>query len=158
MNVNTNCFRCGLGPETIFHAFWGYDLARKVWNLSGFNHIIERFDKNDILSFMARVSGQLDENNFRLFLVRAWQLWNTRNDHYHRNLCSHASHLFSWSVNFLSKFLDVMNIGVGEVPRSIDKLAWKPPEDGRLCLNVDAAINNGNESCGVGMILRDQEM
>ena len=73
MNVNASCFRCDLGPETIFHAIWGCDLARKVWNLSGFNHIIERFGENDILGFMARVFGQLDENSFRLCLVLAWQ-------------------------------------------------------------------------------------
>ncbi|KAL5567953.1 hypothetical protein UlMin_024528 [Ulmus minor] len=157
MNVNGNCFRCDLGPETIFHAIWGCDLVRKVWNLSGFNHIIKRFDENDIISFMARVSDQLDENSFRLFLVLAWQLQNARNDHYHGNSCSHASHLFSWSVNFLSDFLDVMNTGVDRVPRSTDRLAWKPLEESRLCLNVDAAINNGGESCGNGMILRDHK-
>ncbi|KAL5573277.1 hypothetical protein UlMin_022874 [Ulmus minor] len=156
MNVNAKCFRCGLGLETIFHAIWGCDLARKVWNLSGIKHIIERFCENDILSFMACVSGQL-ENYFRLFLVMDWQLWNARNDHYHGNLCPHASHLFSWSVNFLSEFLDVMNTGVSRLPRSTDKLAWKPPEEGMLCLNVDVAINNGDDSCGVGMILRDHK-
>ena len=46
-----------------------------------------------------------------------------------------------------------MNIGVGRVPRSTDRLAWKPPEEGRLCLNVNAAINNDDDSCGIGMIL-----
>ncbi|KAL5577325.1 hypothetical protein UlMin_019024 [Ulmus minor] len=155
MVVNSNCFRCGLGPETILHTIWGCDLAKKVWKLSGFNHIIEIFGENDILGFWAHVSEHLDENNFRLFLVLAWQFWNARNDHYHGNSCPHASHLFSWSMNFLSEFLDVMNTRVNRIPRSTDRLAWKPHEEGRLYLNMDAAINNGGNSCGVGMILRD---
>ena len=56
---------------------------------------------------MTRVSEELDENNFHLFLVLVWQLWNVRNDHYHGNSCPYASHLFSWSVNFLFEFLDI---------------------------------------------------
>ncbi|KAL5556943.1 hypothetical protein UlMin_039179 [Ulmus minor] len=155
MNVNSNWFRCGLDPETIFHIIWGCDLARKVWKLSDFYHIIERFRENNILGFMTHVFGQLDENNFRLFLIMAWQHWNARNDHYHGKSCPYASHLFSWLVNFLSEFLDVMNIGVGIVSISTDMLAWKPLKEGRLCLNVDVAINNGDDLCGVGIILRD---
>ena len=60
-------------------------------------------------------------------------------------------------MNFLSDFLDVRNTGVGRVPRSVDRLAWKPPEEGKLCLHVNAAVNNDDDSCGINMILRDHK-
>ena len=48
-----------------------------------------------------------------------------------------------------------MNYDVSRVFRSTDMLTWIPLGEGKLLLNVNATINNGDVSFGIGMVLRD---
>ncbi|KAL5581877.1 hypothetical protein UlMin_014319 [Ulmus minor] len=37
----------------------------------------------------------------------------------------------------------------------LDDVRWKPPDNGKLMINVDAATNNKNSSKGLGVMIRD---
>ncbi|KAL5567427.1 hypothetical protein UlMin_030591 [Ulmus minor] len=82
-----NCFRCGFGRETIFHALWRCPAAKKYWKASCFHRLIVQEDERDILGCLMRIHGLLPKKDFCLFLTLIWQIWNSRNKALHMENC-----------------------------------------------------------------------
>ncbi|KAL5571108.1 hypothetical protein UlMin_020705 [Ulmus minor] len=74
MNVNTTCFRCGLGVEFIYFAIWGCIVVKDVWKIGRLNHVLDPGGESDMVGFLMKVSKLLDYKDFLLFINLVWHM------------------------------------------------------------------------------------
>ncbi|KAL5541111.1 hypothetical protein UlMin_043397 [Ulmus minor] len=69
MDIDTSCFCCGFGRESVFHSIWICLVARKYWKATCFYGLVVPEDEKDILSSLLRIQGLLSMRDFCLFLT-----------------------------------------------------------------------------------------
>ena len=78
LDVDT-CRLCTRTKETAIHALWECNVAGGVWAQSTRRVQKSMGGQVDILQLATELLHKLSQEEFELFLVRAWLIWNQRN-------------------------------------------------------------------------------
>ena len=73
------CGLCTRTKETAIHALWECSVARGVWAESTRRVQKSMGGQSDVLQLAMELLHKLSQEEFELFLVQAWLIWNQRN-------------------------------------------------------------------------------
>uniref|UniRef100_A0A803NIX7 Reverse transcriptase zinc-binding domain-containing protein n=1 Tax=Cannabis sativa TaxID=3483 RepID=A0A803NIX7_CANSA len=80
-----------------------------------------------------------------------WKLWYIRNLSLHNNFSPKYGDVIEVATNILDEYRRHNgNTKKSHIQQEANMQRWTPPEDGKLIINVDAAIDTSNRSSGVG--------
>jgi ribonuclease HI len=151
-----SCIHCS-ADETVEHALLFCPFARAVWD-----GVKERFGiqlgrkcfstpKKWLFDFLARCSG--DEAT--TLAVTFWHLWDARNKLREEGGTIDPSSV-ARKVNAYIDMIQTHMIQANSIPRRETSAAvsWSPPMEGKLMINVDAALFKTSQSMGMGFLVR----
>nr|XP_023876296.1 uncharacterized protein LOC111988743 [Quercus suber] len=148
------CTLCLREAETGVHALWDCAVARDVW--AGSLTRLQKWSsgQHDVLQLFHELLIRLTTDEFELFLVQAWLIWNQRNTVVHRGKMRDPRWLNKRAREYLSEFQqsqDQLNILLPRLNANI----WVAPTDPVYKLNFDAAIFKELNCSGIGAIIRN---
>ncbi|XP_023873342.2 uncharacterized protein LOC111985933 [Quercus suber] len=111
----------------------------------------------DILQLFEDLMGRVTEDEFELFLVQCWIIWNQRNSVLHGGTVQDPSRLNKHVEDFLKEYRDAQEqLAIQPTTSSMQQRAsWIPPSGLAYKLNFDAAVFAGINASGVGTIIRN---
>ena len=93
--------------------------------------------------------------DWETFAVTAWSLWNHRNALKHRRPRKDAGRILKEVVEYVTVFRQE-NLCLNE-PSNPPFSHWTPPRCGWYKINVDGVVFKELGSCGVGVVIRNEE-
>ncbi|KAL5559601.1 hypothetical protein UlMin_035812 [Ulmus minor] len=109
----------------------------------------------NMLGGLLRTQNILPRKDFCLFLTYIWQIWNMRNKALHKERCLLPDNLILFSECLLDDYLKYNEAGLPKRSVAAPPPCWSPSSKNCFQVNVDAAIDKSNGSCGFGLIIRD---
>uniref|UniRef100_A0A803Q185 RNase H type-1 domain-containing protein n=1 Tax=Cannabis sativa TaxID=3483 RepID=A0A803Q185_CANSA len=156
VSTTDGCSRCSLhNSETIFHALWECKKSKVCWKLCDFQLEIKRHGQEDELAFLMRLSTVMSKDQFEMFLVITWSLWNTRNACTHDGFVPQPAEMVEWCYKLLEDFQ-----GGRSRPQEVmrrEEGVWKVPRHGEVKINVDASVKTGAGYSGLGCVIRGEQ-
>jgi ribonuclease HI len=152
------CPICGLEIETVGHILWECSSAMDVWG------VCKAFQKRSItgqsfISLVEEISRTGSENDMRLFVGLARQIWLRRNSFVHEGTFTHPDMLVRKAHSCLEEF-EATCSKEGQ-PKELDGTGvnekWQAPPEGIYKANWDAALNHQSGRIGIGTVIRDHE-
>ncbi|KAL7002593.1 tetrahydrofolate synthase [Sarracenia purpurea var. burkii] len=113
-----------------------------------------RKNNNDFLQWAIEVSEDSRQNEWELFIMVIWSLWNNRNSISFDKKYRRPEEILGMATNLLSKFqegLQITTVRTGASTR--DK--WVPPNTGWHKANFDEAWCKDGKA-GIGVVIRDE--
>ena len=110
--------------------------------------------------FMQLVEGMMDRlptEEFELFLVQGWILWNQRNSIIHGGHVQNPAKLTQRAKDILVDFQDAQDLLAIEMPLGGDSDRCKPPSGLVYKLNFDAATSPSLWTSGFGAVIRNEK-
>ncbi|KAL5746546.1 hypothetical protein ACOSP7_027692 [Xanthoceras sorbifolium] len=108
-----------------------------------------------MMDFLMSCRHQLRPEEFQLFVVILWAIWNRRNNIIHDRPCLPVADIFPWCKAFLDDFLQATT-PLAQAPPAPNRLVrWIPPIHNTFKLNTDAAMDATHNITGLGAVLRD---
>ncbi|KAH7544582.1 hypothetical protein FEM48_Zijuj01G0001100 [Ziziphus jujuba var. spinosa] len=123
-----SCILCSIKEETILHVLWGCCEAQ-AW-----------------------ASLFLDDVQQERFAILAWCLWNRRNAVVHGSSMMEDKCLLHTVVKLQVEFKEA-NKRVDQIRMVRDDACWVPPADAAVKINVDAAVQEKQGRCGLGVVI-----
>ncbi|XP_012847034.1 PREDICTED: uncharacterized protein LOC105967016 [Erythranthe guttata] len=147
------CNHCGREWETPMHVFLRCRGMEKIWKSHPFG-IIGQPKPVSMWDWIIQWQQQLTEDSFLLAVVVVWKAWESRNREMHGEQGMAMDEFISWGLTFLNLYQQA------QLPRTpIQQRAhpteWKPPREGIIKLNFDAALPAGTDHYTVAVIARD---
>ncbi|XP_012830608.1 PREDICTED: uncharacterized protein LOC105951703 [Erythranthe guttata] len=105
-------------------------------------------------AYLGSAPEQLDEENFSLAVIVIWKSWDNRNKRRHGESGIKANELVGWCKVFLENFKQAHFRPIPLRNPTLPSL-WKPPEDGFIKLNVDAAFPPGEDFYSTSLVARN---
>lgn len=147
----TVCNLCAKSPETVDHLLIHCEFAKKCWR--NFQTLSTHEDSH-LKDWIIENMNIMEQSLFCQFLVTCWKIWEVRNQKLWNNQSAHPRTMVDSARSFLEAWSTVQK--PNHSPRSHSAHErWKNPPEGRLKLNVDAAINSNFKATGLGCILRN---
>lgn len=157
--VNTTflCPMCGVDVEHVRHLFCECQFARECWQALGVD--ITAYDIEDLSSWLL----DLIERNDPVLITAAptvlASIWFARNRKVWENKVMTPSVSVEIYKRQVAEWREA-NQGkqVGSQAMRLEhrrQLTWVPPEEGRLKLNVDAAVSENADEFSVGLVVRN---
>uniref|UniRef100_A0A803Q8A7 RNase H type-1 domain-containing protein n=1 Tax=Cannabis sativa TaxID=3483 RepID=A0A803Q8A7_CANSA len=126
-----------------------------VWKTTGFSGKINRQGKEDVVTFLMRMSVSLANEDFEFFLVLSWNLWYIRNSINHGRHKPKAAAIVEWCSKFFAEFRDGTAPKKDGSKRSAAR--WIAPVRGSFKINVDAGVKGGEGLASVSSFVRDHD-
>ena len=146
---------CTRTKETAIHALWECSVAQGVWAES-----IRKLQKgiggqSDVLQLATELLSKLTQEEFEVFLVQAWVLWNRRNSITYGGSIQDPSRLMRRERELLEEFKEVQQrLAVhSTVMRSA---TWTAPPENCFKLNFDAAIFKDINASSFGVVIHNE--
>jgi hypothetical protein len=156
------CPICQLETETIGHCLWSCQAAKDVWMECPPKIQKSPGDEDEFSAVFVRLAERLTEDELRLMVYVARQIWFRRNDF-----------VFNGEFRPPEKLVQVARLQMEQydqatAPKNIEELImgnncnriqvrWKKPPVGVVKLNWDAAVDERTGNVGLGAIARDYE-
>jgi hypothetical protein len=156
------CPICKLETETIGHSLWSCQAAKDVWMECPPKIQKSPGDEDDFSAVFVRLAERLSDDELRLLVFVARQIWFRRNDF-----------VFNGEFRPPEKLVQVARLQMEQYDQataSKDKedltmgntcnqkqVRWKKPPIGVVKLNWDAAVDERTGNVGLGAIARDHE-
>ncbi|XP_062152053.1 uncharacterized protein LOC133860474 [Alnus glutinosa] len=154
-----SCPWCNLEEESIAHAIWFCPTAKDVWNAD--HSIFHKcaFVEQPFLDIFQQCLNRFDRFEMALFAAIARKIWLRRNAMIFEGVFEHPKKIYADAVRLVGDFKRCLK-GDEEMSKSIQEnvrvfSCWKPPPEGTIKVNFDAAINKSAGYVGVGLIVRD---
>ncbi|KAL5826311.1 hypothetical protein ACOSQ4_018108 [Xanthoceras sorbifolium] len=112
-------------------------------------------NQSSMLDFLMACQYQLKRDEFLVFVVAFWAIWNRRNNIMHHRPYLPDGELLPWCRSFLEEFLQANATLVHHSPVSRGSAKWTPPAPNFFKLNSDSALDVSRNITGLGAVLRD---
>lgn len=124
-----------------------------VWSAWPF-HICVGGDSITMWRWLACLHQQLGNEEFYLAIIIAWKAWDSRNREMHGEKSMSASEMRNWSRSYLNAYRQAQ---LARVPGAKQQYVqtFRPPPEGRIKINFDAALPQGQDRYMVAAIARD---
>uniref|UniRef100_A0A803QCG1 Reverse transcriptase zinc-binding domain-containing protein n=1 Tax=Cannabis sativa TaxID=3483 RepID=A0A803QCG1_CANSA len=154
MNINSICWWCGKEEETIEHCLWFCPSSKNIWKNFSIWRIIKQ-NKGTIIDILIHIKQQVPKEEFVVFLIMSWLLWNRRNK---KRLNHYVLPNESWT-KWAQMEIDYMMYNVPSLDRSkitpsIKHTGWEAPPMESFCINCDASVLHTEAQIGLGVVLR----
>ncbi|TXG68182.1 hypothetical protein EZV62_003117 [Acer yangbiense] len=109
-----------------------------------------------ILKLFRFCLSSLRDDELALLCIFWWRIWFLRNNNCHGKKGIGDDSLLAWCESFLVAFWDANQVclnGVSAANPSI--VVWKPPVEGTIKINCDAALDMNRGVVGFGLVVRD---
>ncbi|XP_030924873.1 uncharacterized protein LOC115951885 [Quercus lobata] len=150
-----NCSICQQVPESVVHRLWECGAAQDVWARCPTQIEKCASGQDDILQLFITMLNKLSTEEFELFLVQSWLIWNQRNTVVHGGKLQDPNQLNIRARDYLEEYKEAQNhlaIPAHAKPRQ----SWRPPSGSVYKLNFDAAIFTPMGASGCGAVVRNE--
>ena len=107
-----------------------------------------------VTSLMPRLSGE----EWDLFWVICWQIWNQRNTAMHGGVFQHPSRSSQRALEYLRELTEAQDqLRVSAPILSAPKQVWQPPLGNCFKLNFDGACFDDGAASGYGAVIRNEK-
>ncbi|EFH41781.1 hypothetical protein ARALYDRAFT_917523 [Arabidopsis lyrata subsp. lyrata] len=167
MNVNPYCSRCCNELETNDHTLFSCPSIRPIWRAAGIP-TQDLWDRDKPFEGKIRFLLDLHDNKHIDKVCRylpfwlLWRIWKTRNDLIFNHKVTKGEDIVGQALIDTKEWLDCQDRTHGpqhdgklQGVRSSRSSKWCKPERGYVKCNFDASHYEGNQSSGLGRIIRD---
>lgn len=165
MADSSECSICNSAEDTWRHALIDCNMAKCVWSLMDeelVEHLI-RVSTPDARIWLTEMMDTLTEDDFVKVIVTLWAIWWTRRKAIHEQEYRSPLSTFSFVEKYLADLAMIPNqqkLGrVSVINNSAQRMSngeWKPPIQGCMKLNVDAAVGRHADRGSCAVVYRDQ--
>ncbi|KAM6594520.1 hypothetical protein CsatA_002223 [Cannabis sativa] len=155
MDINTQCESCGRYDENLTHALWNCDKIKKILKLLPWYKKISKLGEGSMFDVLQEVERQVTRDEFEDTIKVLWAIWENRNRKWNQLPSMNGQQLLNWVFNAYPKaYISDLTTGhqMGETTSNLKH--WIPPENGCICVNSDAAINENTAGVGLGFVWR----
>lgn len=145
---DSSCQRCGAPQETLLHALRECPKAQGVW--SSYNFTQQQNFHSDDYKLWLRHHASSDDG--ALFFIICWFIWRSRNEEVFSDVVWDA-----WKMNSqiqLMLTITVKAYGNQTQHKEPPMVAWLPPHENYVKLNVDGSSLGNPGSSGYGGLIR----
>ena len=103
------CCFCQKEVESILHVLWGYGVAQDVWARSLTRLQKSSIEQADFLQLVTSLMSKLSREEWELFWVTCWQIWNQRNTTMHGGVFQHPSRSSQRALEYLREFTEAQD-------------------------------------------------
>lgn len=110
---------------------------------------------------MQKIDEGVPEENSKIAMV-LWGIWCWRNKKVWEDKLGSPSLAMDWSSKIISDWRKVMEDKAKRCNKAGPSIQeeehkWRPPEEGYVKVNVDAAVQQASQTCSLGMVIRDHQ-
>ncbi|CAN1844657.1 Putative ribonuclease H protein At1g65750 [Linum perenne] len=159
MDVESSWGCCGSEEEDLEHLFFGCVVAERCWTEAGVGHLLDTVQQadGDSTAWLFRLIDTARKEHLQRVFVVLWAIWKERND----RVWNRQSRPPEVVVRLGWEQMEEWRIAQARQPvtntRPMDCRRWHKPEDGRVKVNVDAALCRDQRKVGIGIVARDSE-
>ncbi|CAJ2643989.1 unnamed protein product [Trifolium pratense] len=161
VNCPGECVLCATEIEDSIHIILSCEVARQVWQKSGFLNTIQQHltVNNNIADLVFSILQVLTAEQCSLFSTVLWSLWQSRNNKLWRSQVETASVVFDRACTVLTNWQTAQiapkkGINGQQQPAAAK---WARPSLGRYKCNIDASFSSGLNRVGIGTCIRDDQ-
>ncbi|WOH01628.1 hypothetical protein DCAR_0521012 [Daucus carota subsp. sativus] len=153
------CSMCTGEVEHLRHLFFECGFAKECWQQKGFDSNVWDIESSHEWLLHTLANGP-DEILVKMVSV-LWGVWFARNKRIFENRFMSPATVMAWSAKQILEW-QIANKKVSFSPhlsnrQQGDGRKWQVPEQGCLKINVDASVVDGQNSFGIGMVLRNHQ-
>lgn len=149
------CEFCRQESESVLHVLWGCGVAQDVW--AECRVCLQKCSRTqgDILQLFEELMERLSVDEFELFLVQCWIIWNQQNSVLHGGVIQDPSRLNKRVEGFIKEYREAQEqLAVPSSSSSAQQQAsWLPPTGLAYKINFDSAVFAGSNASGIGVII-----
>ena len=153
--ADNRCEACKTEPKTEIHALWNCGVVQDIW--AGCSVRLQKchVGLEDMMQLWEELTVRLTIDEFELFLVQTWLIWNQRNALIHGKQMQEPGILNRRAEDYLAEFRFAHSRLVTSPPSS-NPISWRPPLPNRFKLNFDAAMFKEVDASRFGAIIRNE--
>ncbi|KAL5579373.1 hypothetical protein UlMin_011815 [Ulmus minor] len=152
--TDLKCSLCGSGIETTVHSLFLCPKVKFIWKKSGMVDCLSAARSGNMVDVAFWAKDHLSSENFELFAMYTWEVWNLRNSWTHGKEAVIKGNELRWIPEYLSSFKACRST-MHSLPSSPRPRRWTAPLPGQLRLDVDAAFDADSKCFGLGAVIRD---
>ena len=146
------CELCTRTKETEIHALWECSVASGVWAESTRRVQKSMGGQSDVLQLTMELLHKLTQEEFELFLVQAWLIWNQRNSVTYGGSIQDPTRPVRRAVELLDEFKAAHQLlAVQMITRR--SATWTKPLENWYKLNFNAVTFKDINASGVGAVI-----
>lgn len=160
------CQICNGAEDTWRHALIDCTMSKCVWSLID-EEIVEHLiacNSSDARLWMVEMMESMQAADFVKVLVTLWAIWWARRKAIHESEFQSPLSTFKFIENFMANLALIpgpstvrMGGSTSSIARGQINRRWIPPSQGRVKINVDAAISRNNDIGSFVAICRDEQ-
>lgn len=160
VDVSILCPMCDNDVEHLLHVFFDCQFAAQCWSYAGLS-----YDMSLVESASEWLMQKIDEgvpNETSKIVMVLCGIWCWRNKKVWEDKLGSPSLAIDWSSKIITDWRKVMKYKAKRCNKpglSIqeEEHKWRPPEEGYVKVNVDAAVQQASQTCSMGMVIRDHQ-
>ncbi|MBA0655764.1 hypothetical protein Goklo_008199, partial [Gossypium klotzschianum] len=149
------CPRCGIEMETLIHALKDCSRARAVLMYGGLNNARVEGCYRRCVDWIEDTAHSLDKKALSDFVIVLWNIWNSRNNKFFRNMEDEAWVIWDRAAGLNKEFRIFNFVERLMIPKLNGEKGWQKPGAGVVKINFDAAVDGSRMS--FGLVARDHE-
>ncbi|KAH9799959.1 reverse transcriptase domain-containing protein [Citrus sinensis] len=151
------CQLCKKTMESISHALVDCKMARKVWKIVSCADKVYTFAEQSMSYVLQGMTEMLNRTDFELLVACFWSIWHARNLFLFegKKVDPLVSMAKAEAVLDSYKRVKIPSSSHLESKITVKQQRWKPPPQGWIKINVDAATKIEKQVAGLGIVLRD---
>ena len=150
----TICPLCGLHEKTTIHAIRQCNFASEVWVHTQMNDKWSLTDDIDILQWLLKVTGNMNQNTFEFGLIIIWAIWNNRNAVVMQENARNSQGVAMFAASYYQEYKNAT--AKEERIVTAEKQIWSKPPLNVIKINFDGSVNEEGRKGGIGVIARDE--
>ena len=157
MISDPTCQFCKKTMESISHALVDCKMARKVWKIVSCADKVYTFAEQSMSYVLQGMTEMLNRTDFELLVACFWSIWHARNLFLFegKKVDPLVSMAKAEAVLDSYKRVKIPSSSHLESKITVKQQRWKPPPQGWIKINVDAATKIEKQVAGLGIVLRD---
>uniref|UniRef100_A0A803NN93 CCHC-type domain-containing protein n=1 Tax=Cannabis sativa TaxID=3483 RepID=A0A803NN93_CANSA len=155
---SSTCSLCTNAWESIGHALFSCKHAKAVWRCSDFSFDFTAASRMFEGDFLIQLSQLHTKSDLEMIICTMWFIWSDRNNIIHQKQHKKPADLLASSKAYYCNFLQqsAITASLKQVdPAVAAHCPWTPPTEGKIKLNVDAAVLSSQNKLGYGALIRD---